>query len=657
MTDKIFLAEIADNVFWNDYLALYAHTWGVVTTNIYTDIVAPELEPELIGLDSDLNVLSYTVRKKQYLKVDTIAEVVATEGTFYYNTSNNLLLVHFEDNATPYHFSSTELEIGFTLGFYRSSGEVIGEWNDQPYYSRLIATPIIQKEKDDFFYSKQVYPDGKITFDNSDYKFRKFTVGRNVRSRAGSFVRILLWTGDLADGDPDYDDFVITYQGIVKTITEGNIIEVSLRDIRTSLNKKTPTNILDTGDFTDIKDPDTEYLIPQIWGKCYGVPCLSLDENINIGNGSGPWDDYRFMLCDASLTGYSTNDDDTVDVTIASDAIKAVYVDGVEITAIPTVSLDSTNGIYYFTLPYETFYKADDGGDASFNGQNKVSVDVEGYLDESLTFISNGLEIIREILYQNYSYTYTSTFYDTTTWASFETSAYKVGMYISKPDSVQKIIGEICNSQLGEFVWNENLKFSFNNDDFVSLSAEISKYELFDENYIPKIEHDTSEVLASFRVGTKKKWSVNDKELSYNWIVDSTNRDTALSDFNSEFQKDFETLLYDATDISAYQERIHFFGDIANNTISISVPWDYRTLDKGEYIAVEYDLPSAPFVGWVIIQTTRVSLNVEQWKVEIEGRIFEYGPYFALITEEEDYAITNEASDRSIIITDYGRLA
>jgi len=75
--DKIFIAELADVVANDEFLAFYSHTWGVVTNNDYTGIVHADFQPENMGLVSDAAAFDFQSNKRRHLKVDTVAEVIS----------------------------------------------------------------------------------------------------------------------------------------------------------------------------------------------------------------------------------------------------------------------------------------------------------------------------------------------------------------------------------------------------------------------------------------------------------------------------------------------------------------------------------------------------------------------------------------------------
>jgi hypothetical protein len=621
--EKILIAEVSDNKVWNDFFPFYANVWLVRTNNIYSDLADPDFELENIGLNSDLIVLSFQVHKEPYARVDTIAEVIDTEKTFYFNNDDRTLLIHFEAHRTPYYYSATAIEIGFSLGFFTSPSAIDGEWNSVQYDPRLVNAPSLTDTLDDLFFSKQVMRGATIEINNNDLKYKNFNIGNGVKKKNGNFVRTLIWTG--ADATTaNYEDFEVTYQGIIERITEGRTIRIFLRDLRSSLTVKSPQRYLDTTTYTNIKDPDKEYLLPQLWGKCFDVPVLCLNANVNDAGGTT---DYQFLICD------------TINHTVATNSIQTVYINGKETSLTPTITFDSTQNFALFSIPAIANFRVLDGtgGSTRFENMDKVTIDCHGYLkgssfresDGSLTsdptgLIENGLAVIREIIKNNYGFDYTSTFYDISTWKKFEDDAYKVGYYVSSQQTTQKQIEELASSQLGSFIWDSNLKFNFDNDDFVSYALEIPKHKLFPDDYFPEFDQDSKKVLASLRVGLKRKWGQSGEEERYEWLLDDSNVNNALIDYNSTKIKDFGTLINNATDAQSYATRALVFVGISQDTFSIQTGWDAKDLKAGDWVKVQADHRTEDLIGWVKCQVQEVNPQIDIWMVNLKLRIFGY---------------------------------
>jgi hypothetical protein len=646
---KILIAEVSDNKTWYNWWPYSQNTWFVRTNNVYTDFADSDYELEKIGLESDFTVLSLQVQKVDYSKVTTIANVIANEKSWYFDLSTRTLIVHFEDHKPYYYFKTTDIEIGFVLGFYSTNGATRGVWNEQQYYPRLLSPTVFGDKKDDQYFAKQVFPAANVRIDNNDLFFKNFAIGSDAEDRIGNFVRTLVWTG--ADSTTAlYSEFVVTYQGIIETIKEGKEIDLKLRDLRANLQVKSPFNYLDTTSFTYIKNPDKEHTLPQLWGKCDDVPVLCLNENVNknvtwsspIGPFSPTPTDYIFLICDTSQH------------TIATDSVKTVYIDGVETIINPgTVSFDSQE-FAYFTIS-ETEFR-ENGIDSSgvitsikWQRMDKVTVDVWGYLkgtdfkesDGSTTsnptdLIENGLAVLREVLKNNYGWDYISVLYDITTWQTFEDAAYDVNYYLNKPISTQKQIEELSTSQLGKFIWGPDKLFSFDNDDFDGYQTDIIKNESFPLNYFPEFTKDAREVLSIFRVGYKRKWKQTESELKYEWNIDSSNQDTALSVYNSTFEKDFPTLISNLTDAQAYATRLLVFGGISIDTFTINCNWDKYNLKAGEWLRVQGDYSNGEYVGWTKCQIQEIKPNINNWTVTLKLRIFSY---IGLLTFDGELAL------------------
>jgi hypothetical protein len=619
--EKILIAEVSDNTVHYDYFPFYQNVWLVRTNNIYSDLADSQFELENIGLDKDLIVISFLVQKNNYTKVDTIPEVIANDSSFYYNNIDRTLLVHFKDHKPFYFYRSIDIEIGFSLGFYSSPSNTIGEWNSVQYDPRLLNSPILTSELDDIFNAKQVFPSASISIDNNDLKYKNFNIGAGVKKKNGNFVRTLVWTGENAN-TALYEDFVVTYQGIIEKITEGTTIKIDMRDIRSSLKVKSPNRYLDTTPYPDIKDPDKEYLLPELWGKASRVPILALNEDVNDGGGTT---DYQFMICD------------TTNHTIATDSVKAVYVNNKLVSGLtPTVQFNTTQNFAYIEIGRLNF-AVNDGSGNRYENMDKVSIDVYGYLkgtdfkesDGTTTsnptgLIENGLAVLREIIKNNTGKDYSSTYYNISEWKTFEDAAYDVGYFVSKQKTTQEQINELAASQLGEFIWNEDLKFTFDNNDFVSYAGEIQKHLFFPLDYFPVFAQDSTNVIAISRIGYERKWNTNDDELSYNWLIDETNEDDALIDYNSTITRNFPTLINNSTDAQNYATRSIVFTGISNDTFTITTSWDAFNLKAGQWLRVQADHTTEDLIGWTKCQIQKVAPKIDTWQVELKLRIFGY---------------------------------
>tara|TARA_Y100000361_G_C11158746_1_gene345805 strand:- start:1257 stop:3122 length:1866 start_codon:yes stop_codon:yes gene_type:complete len=619
LDQKIFLVEISQEDIQYKYFPYSSKLWFLRTDNDYSSFSNIDYDLESIGFSTGKNISSVSINQNKYVRVDTIQECADFDQTYYYNDKN--LLIHFEDNNTPYDYSSLNIKVGVILGIYNSPLDISGIFRDEQYQPRLKNNPVIKSQKDDLFAQKQRLPNLKIDVENSDLFYKNFNIGRNAKRVNGSLVRLYSYSGEDAKS-ATIDDFTLDYQGIISKTKEGQQLEIQLKDLRTTLTDKTPSNVLDNSNFSFIKSGT--YRKPSLWGEASQIPCICLNEDVNkdidvLPPSSQTATDYIFMICDTEKR------------TIASDSIKNIYINNVlsNATALNNVEYDAVNNIAFFTVSEGFFRKAesDDSGNItkiSWENQDKLSIDCNGYLDDSSQLITNGMDIISSIINDVYDKPLNSTFYDLTTWNFYRDESYDIAYYLDSPKAVQKQIEEISASLLGKFLYNPDLRFSWDNDDFFEPTIEIDKYKFFGANFLPKFESDPSQVLNKYRVGYSKRWAVSDNELANTWYLDESNEENAVTNYNSFVEKDYPTLLTNLTDAQDFGTRLLFESANSIDTCTIDTLWDYRTLKAGDYVKVQLDYPNEEYMGWTTCQLLEVSPKTNNWSTMLKLRIIRY---------------------------------
>jgi hypothetical protein len=624
---KIILAELSDIYYWDRFFPLHKHVWGIQLNNDYTGISDPGFELENIGFQSSLDVGSIRVEQVIYNRVDTVDELIIdhTTGTYFYDDASKLLLIKFVDYKPPAYFQEGEIVIGLVLGFYNCPFDGFdGIVNGRQFKPDLLNSPMYKKKLDNVYQQKQVFETGSVVIDNTSRDYSGFSMGYNAKNRAGSFLRTLFWTGSNEE-DFNYDDVDVSYQGAVTKIQEGKQMTFTLKDIRSTLNKRSVFNTINNDDYPDMEDGDKVTYIPQIWGKCKRVPCVCLNPTVNAGVESAPYNDYEFLLFDVEKPRLNSNRN------ITPIPIQEVYIDG-DATGLSYTSstVDVINNKYVtFTIDHEEFMTVDDGDTVSFSGMNNITIDCSGYSLESddTALIENSSTIIENLLYDTYGYVFGPTSYDVTAWNEFKADAYDIGILQTKPVSVIDEINDIAQTNIGRFIWNQDLKFSMKRYDYEGdIVATISEYEFFPDNYYPDVTQDNTKVLASFRGGCQKRWDITSREdpNGYNWILDDSNEQDALVKHNSTNSKDFPTLINNLTDIADYNSRIltEFSGAI--ETFTLLLDWEYVNLNEGDWCIINLDTPVFPLYGRVRARIEELQPKVDTAQVTIKFRIFQY---------------------------------
>lgn len=643
LTNQLIIAEIDDPIFQKKFFPFFAFTWGVETKNNYDGLIHADFNPEDIGFDiGDVGINSVRIASILYLEVSTLADVIDTERSWYIwepSGTQKVLLIHFDNHNSPFEYENYELKIGLIFGIFKTNSQLFdGVIDNQQYYPRLSSDARLKDTKDDLYFSKQVFENSSIEIDNEDFRFIGYNTGIDLElKKHGNLVKIKLFTGDDIENIDYVNDFTIIYNGQIETIKEGLKLFLGLIDIRKSLSLKTPFNYLNTNLLPDYSG--SNLLIPQLWGVCFDVPVTCLNPNRDQDTNPGP---YQFLICD------------NLKRQIATDSVSAVYIDGVNKSLTPTVSpgVDSIAMIEIGSIYFET---VDDDGGVSYSNMSKVTIDCEGYL-ESSTLIETGMEIIRAIILDNYGYDYIAVFFDTTTWDTFENNTFSfktnfdIGYYLKTPKAINKQIEEIAASLLGEFLIDENLKFSWSTDDETESKYEIKEYEVFPVSFVPMVSSDPTNVLKQYRIGYKRKWAGN---ANYEWIVNDDNAEIAVKNYNSFREKDFKTLINNAADVDEYMDRMHIFTAVSLDTINIKTIFKTEALQLkgGDWITGTFNHPNKEMFAYCVCQVLSRNIDIENWLTDLKLRIIRYEVVSDLtllgLYEFEDNVNDSSGNDRT----------
>jgi len=625
---KIILAELSNVYYWSDFFPFYNHIWGLQLNNDYTGISDPDFDLENIGFNSSLNVGSIRVEQILYNRLNTINDLITDEttGSYFYDDTTKRLLIKFVDYKPPAYFQEGEIVIGLTLGFYNCPFDFDGIVDGRQYKPDLLNSPIYTKKLDNVYNQKQVFESGTVTIDNTSRDYSGFSIGLNAKNRTESFLKTLFWTGT-NEQYFNYADAITSYQGAVTKLQEGKTMSFTLKDIRSTLNKRTVFNTINNTVYPYLNDDEKTIYIPQIWGRCKRVPCVCLNPKVNEGITTAPFTDYEFLLFDIQEPRVYSNRG------LHAQLIQDVYVSGdsknISYTSPDFAIGDHVNNInnqyITFTVPNDIFMKVDDSGNSTFSGMDSLTVDCFGYSSEPDEVIENSLDVIENLLYDTYGYTLTAASYNLVGWAAFKAQAYNIGLLQVKPEVVIDEINQIAQTNIGRFIWDQDLKFNMKRYDYEgTISATINKYEFFPDSYYPNVSQDPTKVLASFRGGCQKRWDTDKAAEAYNWISDNSNEQNALVYHNSTSSKDFPTLINNLTHITDYNSRILSEFSIANETFTLLLDWEYVTLNEGEWCLVTLDTPVFPLYGQVRARIEELAPKLDTAQVTIKFRIFEF---------------------------------
>jgi len=235
---------------------------------------------------------------------------------------------------------------------------------------------------------------------------------------------------------------------------------------------------------------------------------------------------------------------------------------------------------------------------------------------------TNALVAIRLLLEEAYGYSYTSYFYDTTTWAAAEALAPPVTIAYDDDTEdkypVIDIIEEICKSIFGIFTINNDKKFTFRYIDYTSTVESVLTIPSTDILNIPEVSYDPSEVISSVKIGYDKSWATND----YTYKTYTDRESTVFKKYKVYNEQTFDTLLDYEADADDLAERIQDYFNEVHGTYEITVPIKYYDLEIGNAVTAElYRENNVSFLGDKLSEIIGKTYNLIENTISFTCRI------------------------------------
>lgn len=392
--------------------------------------------------DQYYNIQSLYVNGVIYTEVASIALCKASEKTWYYNSTTTDFYIHFEDWQPPEY--QQIISLGSALGFTDQVDTTCNNYFEDIYYEPLItAVPNLSKKKDSLFFGILQYQGGSISFDNTGGYFDDFA----SLDLYGQPIRIKLTFEGLA-----FSEQLLVYSGKIEdfehSFTDFNI---NVADLRKLLSRKLPVNTLDLTTYPDMDSKLDGTPIPIAFGSIINAPAYKVTDT----GGTETW-----VFCDTEFNAVAAG-------------ISVVDKDGAAVASAGT----------------ET-----DGTFTSASAEKKL------YVTFSVPTVTNGLDIISDILENYENITYNATNYDTTEWTASKADVYDSGIWIGKGNLMSSVdvIEQICIDNNGIFDVLANGKFTFRAYDSTrAVSETYYEDELLEDS---KVIYDSDEYITSSKI-------------------------------------------------------------------------------------------------------------------------------------------------------------
>jgi hypothetical protein len=536
------------------------------------------------------NVGSLSVDGELYSKVTSYADCVSTNESFYYDTSDTKLYMHFDNFDNPV---GKTIYVGISIGYAMSTPDNNRpRYNDRLYLQLVKSISNVSKKIDSVFFGRIATPNSNVSLDNTDGEFDDW----RDKNAFGQPARILY-----GDDNETYDNLENLYEGTISNDSRNwQEFNLNLVDERGQLTQPISENMLTATDYPDMNLDYVDTPIPVSYGKIYNAQAIPLDE----GEAPAPAN-YTFIYTDTTYNNAASLD--------------AVYVDGVSKT--PS---GSTLSAGTFTLA-----SADVGSDF-----DKVTCDF------TMT-ITNGVDIIKDLMLNYDNKTYNTSFWDTTEVDAAQAISDNTSLHITDKAFSLKEAVENVSSDI-------SARFFTKNDGLLTVrvydATRPVDHVIYYADWLgePDFENNGQEFLSSCIV----KYRKNQTTGHYRSFENTDFEEAVFAQYRKKKSAEYETGLYEAAAASNKSDDIMRISSNILDTIKRSVTWDYYDIELGDFIQGSpenrYEDDSVQAVYEVIgidknFNNQTIGLTMKQ----VDGyNILEYG-FSALIDDAGDYIITD----------------
>lgn len=543
------------------------------------------------------NIKSLYVDGTYYLRVDELTDLETQDEAFFYNSLNKTLYVTFTDWEP---FLAQDVAIGASFGYAKESNSAGTFYSDNYYPPMVTSISGIKKSKDPLFYGLLKFNTGTVKLINLEGDFDDWRERQLYKQPA----RILL--GE--DGD-DYSSFIQVASGAVGEHSRSwSEFSVKFEDPRTVLSNTLPKNKLDKTTYPNLSDSNVDKKIPVAWGTIRNAPCTCLNEDDESASY------YSFIFCDTEFNAVSS--------------ITEIKVDGEIVSAYST---NLTAGTFVLT--------------AAVCSENLGDVTCS-FVANSIT---NGVNIIKDIM-ANYADTpYISEYYDLTEMALAVTaaSARNDSLYIKDETKVSAAIEKVCIDIDGLFFQHDSGLWTVRiYDEDREPSAIISFDEILDD---PSIDGNEDEFLSSCII----KYNKNQSADSYYTYENKDYEEEVFAEYRALQSKTFETGLVDLASAQAKSESVMAFSKYIEDIVKIKVGFQYYDLEIMDFVICDPRRRRSGTDTLAVWEIIEISKDFNDYKIQLTLKYIK--PYtaasvaYSVLVDESGVFIADESGGTFIM--------
>jgi len=542
------------------------------------------------------NIKSLVVDGNIYLKVTDLIDLETQDEAFYFDVATQTLYLTFTLFGT---WLQQAIFIGAVVGFSKES-DSIGNVFSNNYYKPLIKSVTgIKKSKDPLFYGLLKFNTGTIKLINNEGEFDSWREQRSYRQP----TRLLL--GEMGD---DYADFIRVGSGVIGEHSRSwEDFSIKFEDARTVLTNKLPKNKLALVDYPDLEADTVGQAKPIAYGSINNAKCICLVD---------PEDEpavYSFLFVD---TEYHI-----------PTSLGVVKVDGVTVTP---ASVNLAAGT--FTLTSAQAADSSSSVTASF-----------------VMPISNGVEIIKDLM-KNYASTdYIDGYYDLieVAQAVIDCSARVDSLYIKEESDVKKSIEKVCVDIDGLFFQHDGGLWTVRIYDSERVPVKTIEFdEILDT---PSIEGNEEQFLSSCIVNYNK----NQDAGTFTAYENTVYEDEVFAEYKALQSKTFETGLTDEASAILKSESIMEFSKYIEDIVKIKVGFQFYDLEIMDFVICDPRRRISGIEHKAVWEVIELSKDFNNYQIQLSLKyVKQYIPvvtlYSTRITDDGEYRILSDGSVRMV---------
>ncbi len=498
-----------------------------------------------------------------YSRTLSLSDCRLTDSSFYYDYPAQVLYVHFKNFENKI---GKRVFYGSVVGYSQiPNNDIKTYWNDYYYEPRLVSVSGLKKSIDPLFFGLLKYQTGSVKLINTDGHFDNW----RDKNLWGQGARIMV--GGISD---PYDNFETVFEGAIQDDSRDfDEFTVKLEDLRRSLTQPIATNRLTKSEFPYLNDNNSDEVKPVAYGTIYNAKAICLNEDE-----ASPT--YRtFLIADTEFNMIYSLD--------------KIYVDEIETALTGTVNLSA--GTFTMTT-------------ASVNGnEDKVTID---FIANTKT---NGVEIIKDLLYRYDGKPYLQSFFDTNEIDLAATLARNTSLYVSDGSTkLSEGIESVCNDIDARFFVKNNGLYTIR---IYDPAREENAVKILNDEWLslPELENNGSEYLTSVII-TYRRSIENDYHRTY----ENTNyKDSTFEIYKKLKVETFDTNLYTIEDAQDKSETIMSISKKVNDIIKRQTTWEKFGIEPGDFIVCDpISRPNAQ-QNLKVFEVVEVQNDVSNFKIKL----------------------------------------